>query len=183
LRAIERMRLPMELRTRRYEAAIPRPRIDLRRTLRASLRTGGEIIDMPKWRGRIEKSIRRSWRSLDISGSMSQYTRLFLHFLHVLTETRRRVSYVPVRHAADQRHPAMRHRDPDEAMASCSASVEDWSGGTRIGETLQGIQPAVVAAGAEPGRHRAADHRRAGTGRFASCWPSRWTGCIAPAGG
>ena len=68
---------------------------------------------------------------------MSQYTRLFLHFLHAVTDARKRVSHVPVRHAADQRHArAARSAIPDEALAACSAGVLDWSGGTRIATSL-----------------------------------------------
>ena len=67
---------------------------------------------------------------------MNEYTRLFLHFLHALGETRRRVD-VPVRHPSHQRHPrACARRDPDDALARCSGLTVDWSGGTRIGEAL-----------------------------------------------
>ena len=72
----------------------------------------------------------------DISGSMSQYTRIFLHFLHALTEKRRRVHTFVFGTRLTNLTRQMRHRDPDDALADCSAAVKDWSGGTRIGDTL-----------------------------------------------
>ena len=62
----------------------------MRRTLRGSLRTGGDIIDIHRL-GRIDKPA-PIVALLDISGSMSEYTRLFLHFLHAITDARKRVS-------------------------------------------------------------------------------------------
>jgi uncharacterized protein with von Willebrand factor type A (vWA) domain len=72
----------------------------------------------------------------DISGSMSQYTRIFLHFLHALTEKRRRVHTFVFGTRLTNLTRQMRHRDPDEALTEASAAVKDWSGGTRIGDTL-----------------------------------------------
>jgi uncharacterized protein len=135
LRAVERMRLPQaELLTRRH---LPDPRglrLDLRRTLRASLRTGGDIIDIRRL-GRIEKPA-PIVALLDISGSMSEYTRLFLHFLHAIGDARKRVSVFLFGTRLTNVTRALRQRDPDEALASCSASVEDWAGGTRISASL-----------------------------------------------
>ena len=67
---------------------------------------------------------------------MSQYTRIFLHFLHALTEKRRRVHTFVFGTRLTNLTRQMRHRDPDEALAGCSAAVQDWSGGTRIGDAL-----------------------------------------------
>src|SRR3984893_2868984 len=134
-RAIAEMRLPQaELRTRRYRPAARGLRLDMRRTLRASLRTGGEIIDIRKL-GRIEKPA-PIVALLDISGSMSEYTRLFLHFLHAITDGRKRVSVFLFGTRLTNVTRALRARDPDEALASCSSSVEDWAGGTRIATSL-----------------------------------------------
>jgi uncharacterized protein with von Willebrand factor type A (vWA) domain len=135
LRAVERMRLPQaELLTRRHRPDPHGLRIDLRRTLRASLRTGGEIIDIHRL-GRIEKPA-PIVALLDISGSMSEYTRLFLHFLHAVGDARKRVSVFLFGTRLTNVTRALRQRDPDEALASCSASVEDWAGGTRISASL-----------------------------------------------
>src|SRR3569833_1664293 len=129
-RTIEKMRLPQaELHTRRYQPDARGMRLDMRRTLRGSLRTGGDIIDIHKL-GRIDKpapivALR------DISGSMSEYTRLFLHFLHAIGDARKRVSVFLFGTRLTNVTRALRLRDPDEALACCSASVEDWAGGAR----------------------------------------------------
>ena len=134
-RAITRMKLPQaELETRRYRPDARGLRLDMRRTLRGSLRTGGEIVHIRKL-GRIEKPA-PIVALLDISGSMSEYTRLFLHFLHAITDARKRVSVFLFGTRLTNVTRALRARDPDEALASCSASVEDWAGGTRIATSL-----------------------------------------------
>ena len=134
-RAIERMRLPQtELETRRYRPDARGLKLDMRRTLRASLRTGGEIIDIRRL-GRIEKPA-PIVALLDISGSMSEYTRLFLHFLHAIMDARKRVSVFLFGTRLTNVTRALRQRDPDEALASCSKTVEDWAGGTRIATSL-----------------------------------------------
>jgi uncharacterized protein len=133
--AMNRLVLPLaEVRTRRFA---PHPRghlIDIRRTLRSSLKGGGDFIDLrfvgPKVKPPPIVAL------LDISGSMTQYSRIFLHFLHALTEKRRRVSTFLFGTRLTNVTRALRERDPDEALAACSGSVPDWSGGTRIGPSL-----------------------------------------------
>ncbi|HBR46333.1 MAG TPA: VWA domain-containing protein, partial [Afipia sp.] len=73
---------------------------------------------------------------LDISGSMTDYTRLFLQFLHAITDARKRVSVFLFGTRLTNVTRALRARDPDEALAACSSSVEDWAGGTRIATSL-----------------------------------------------
>jgi uncharacterized protein len=134
-RAIAHMKLPQaELRTRRYRPDPRGLRLDMRRTLRGSLRTGGDIIDLHRL-GRIEKPA-PIVALLDISGSMSEYTRLFLHFLHAVTDARKRVSVFLFGTRLTNVTRSLRARDPDEALASCSSAVEDWAGGTRIATSL-----------------------------------------------
>ncbi|MGH6677696.1 MAG: vWA domain-containing protein, partial [Bradyrhizobium sp.] len=70
-------------------------------------------------------------------GSMSQYTRLFLHFLHAITDERKRVTTFLFGTRLTNVSRAIRQRDPDEALAACSAHVVDWSGGTRIASSLR----------------------------------------------
>src|SRR6202046_5564110 len=133
--AMKRLVMPLsEVRTRRLA---PHPRghlIDIRRTLRASMKGGGDFIDLrfigPKLKPRPIVAL------LDISGSMSQYSRIFLHFLHALTEKRRRVSTFLFGTRLTNVTRALRERDPDDALAACSACVADWSGGTRIASSL-----------------------------------------------
>lgn len=133
--AIKRMVLGFDhVKTRRL---MPHPhghRVDLRRTLRSSLKAGGAVIDL-RYRGpriRMPPVV----ALLDISGSMSQYTRLFLHFLHAITDARKRVHTFLFGTRLTNVSRALRERDPDEALAACSASVLDWSGGTRIATSL-----------------------------------------------
>lgn len=134
-RAIANMRLPQaELRTRRTRPDKSGARLDLRRTLRASLRTGGDIVDLRRL-GLIDKPA-PIVALLDISGSMSEYTRLFLHFLHAVTDARKRVSVFLFGTRLTNVTRSLRARDPDEALAACTASVEDWAGGTRISASL-----------------------------------------------
>ena len=133
--AIAKMSLPQaELRTRRTQPDHRGHRLDLRRTLRGSLRTGGEIINIRRL-GLIDKPA-PIVALLDISGSMSEYTRLFLHFLHAITDARKRVSAFLFGTRLTNVTRALRQRDPDEALAACSSAVEDWAGGTRIATSL-----------------------------------------------
>jgi len=133
--AIAKLALPHDLvRTRRFKADPRGRRVDQRAMMRSALRTGGDLI-LPKFRS--PREIHPPLVVLaDISGSMSQYSRIFLHFLHALTEKRRRVHTFVFGTRLTNITRQMRHRDPDEALADCSKAVKDWSGGTRIGDTL-----------------------------------------------
>jgi len=134
--AIARFALPLDLiRTRRTAARRRGHLIDIRRTLRASMKAGGAVIDL-KYFGPREKEP-PIVALLDISGSMSQYTRLFLHFLHSITDARKRVTTFLFGTRLTNVTRAIRERDPDEALAACSAHVVDWSGGTRIASSLR----------------------------------------------
>lgn len=134
--AIARLALPLDLlRTRRLAPSRRGHMIDIRRTLRASMKAGGALIDL-KYLGPREKEP-PIVALLDISGSMSQYTRLFLHFLHAVTDARKRVTTFLFGTRLTNVTRAIRQRDPDEALAACSAHVVDWSGGTRIAASLR----------------------------------------------
>jgi uncharacterized protein with von Willebrand factor type A (vWA) domain len=133
--AMKRLVMPLaEVRTRRLAPHARGHLIDIRRTLRASLKGGGDFIDLkfigPKTKPPPLVAL------LDISGSMSQYSRIFLHFLHALTDARKRVHTFLFGTRLTNVTRALRERDPDDALASCSASVPDWSGGTRIASSL-----------------------------------------------
>jgi uncharacterized protein with von Willebrand factor type A (vWA) domain len=133
--AIKTLVLPFdERRTRRLAPHGHGHIIDIRRTLRASMKGGGSFIDL-KYLGPRRKAP-PIVALLDISGSMSQYTRIFLHFLHALTEARKRVFVFLYGTRLTNVTRALKERDPDEALAACSASVLDWSGGTRIATSL-----------------------------------------------
>lgn len=120
------------LPTRRLVAAA-RGRIDPRRTLRAALRTGGDMI-LPLARRRA--TIRPPVVALcDISGSMNAYSRIVLHFLHALGERRRVETFLFGTRLTNVSR-ALRLKDPDAALAACAEAVPDWSGGTRIATAL-----------------------------------------------
>src|SRR5690348_2063783 len=134
--AMKRLVLPLaEIRTRRLAPHRHGHLIDIRRTLRASMKGGGDFIDLrfigPKTKPPPLVAL------LDISGSMSQYSRIFLHFLHALTDARKRVSTFLFGTRLTNVTRALRERDPDDALAACSAAVPDWSGGTRIASSLR----------------------------------------------
>lgn len=135
-RALGQLVLPFDhVATRRFRPSSRPGRIDSRATMRAAFRTGGDLI-LPRFRK--PKLVQPPLVVLaDISGSMSQYTRIFLHFLHVLTEKRRRVHTFLFGTRLSNVTRQMRNRDPDEAIEQCSDFVRDWSGGTRIAETLR----------------------------------------------
>jgi uncharacterized protein len=124
----------IEVPTRRFMASSRGKRIDMRRTLRKSLRSGGQPISLARKE--------RKWREpplvvlADISGSCSNYSRMFLHFLHTLTNDRSRVSVFLFGTRLTNITRELRKRDVDDAMAKVSGAVKDWSGGTRIGTTL-----------------------------------------------
>ena len=133
--AIARLTLPLdEVRTRRLAPNRHGHIIDVRRTLRASMKAGGALIDLKYLGPRVKEP--PIVALLDISGSMSEYTRLFLHFLHAVTDARKRVTTFLFGTRLTNVTRAIRQRDPDEALAACSANVADWSGGTRIATSL-----------------------------------------------
>ncbi|QCN94265.1 VWA domain-containing protein [Azospirillum argentinense] len=134
-RMLASIALPVaEVTTRRHRPDPRGPRVDPRATLRRMLRSGGDLADLA----------RRSRRTrppplvvlCDISGSMTRYSRMLLHFMHALSNDRDRVhSFVfGTRLTNITRH--LRHKDVDVALDAVSAAVADWSGGTRIGTAL-----------------------------------------------
>ena len=134
--AIKRLVLSLdEVKTRRLAPHRHGHLVDIRRTLRSSLKAGGAVIDL-KYLGARTKAPPLV-ALLDISGSMSQYTRLFLHFLHAVTDARKRVHTFLFGTRLTNVTRALKRKDPDEALAAVSASVPDWSGGTRIATSLK----------------------------------------------
>jgi uncharacterized protein len=124
-----------EVKTRRFRPAHDGHRIDMRRTLKGSLRAGGHIIDLE----RRERQTREPPLVVlcDISGSCSNYSRMFLHFLHALSNDRERVTVFLFGTRLTNITRELKRRDVDEAMQKVSAAVKDWSGGTRIGAALR----------------------------------------------
>jgi uncharacterized protein with von Willebrand factor type A (vWA) domain len=133
--AIKRLMLPLdEVKSRRLVPDRHGHIVDMRRTLRASLKGGGAFIDL-KYLGPKTK-IPPLVALLDISGSMTDYTRVFLHFLHAVTDARKRVHSFLFGTRLTNVTRSLKAKDPDEALAACSAQVLDWSGGTRIATSL-----------------------------------------------
>lgn len=133
---IRKLTLPLDLkRTRRRRPDPSGPHLDLRATIRASMRTGGEILDIAATR----KVTRPPPLVVlcDISGSMNRYAQILLHFLHAVANDRDRVSTFLFGTRLSNITRQLRHRDPEMAFQMVSHAVPDWSGGTRIGEALE----------------------------------------------
>ncbi|MDO1585625.1 vWA domain-containing protein [Rhizobium oryzicola] len=134
-RELSRMAMPFDkVATRRFQPSNRPPKIDPRASLRQAMKIGGDLM-LPRFRKR--RHVEPPLVVLaDISGSMSQYTRIFLHFSHAMMERRRKMHVFLFGTRLSNVTRALRRRDPDEALAACTATVKDWSGGTRIGQTL-----------------------------------------------
>jgi hypothetical protein len=142
-RLMARFRLrPPKRKTRRTRPGDSRRYPDLRRTIRHGLRTQGEMIEQC-WR---ERRVRRRKLVLilDVSGSMTEYSRALLQFAHSAA----RVSAGPAGRLFGRVEvfcfgthltritEAIQRRDPDQALAEASRAVVDWEGGTKIGASL-----------------------------------------------
>jgi len=133
---IRQLRLPLPLiRTRRHAPHLRGRRVHLRATLRESLREGGDVI--PLVRSKPVQIHPPLVVLCDISGSMNPYARMFLHFLHALTNDRDRVHTFVFGTRLTNVTRQLRHRDVDVAMARVADAIKDWSGGTRIGASLR----------------------------------------------
>lgn len=138
-RMLAKLKLPIKpLPSRRTQVSPHGARVDARRTLRAAMRQGGDIQKL------VLKTPRTRWPNLvalcDISGSMSQYSRAVLHFLHAVAN-QKGAGWSKVyaftfgtRLTNITRHLAT--RDVDAALAAAGAEAQDWEGGTRIGACL-----------------------------------------------
>jgi len=134
-RVIQTMRLPiMAVPTRRFYSHAHGERVDMRKTLRRSLRGGGAVIDI------VRKKRKKRHPPLvilaDISGSMDRYSRMLVHFMHAITNDRDRVFSFVFGTRLTNVTRQLRYRDVDIALAKVGELVEDWSGGTRIGHCL-----------------------------------------------
>lgn len=125
---------PGRRRTRRW---IPGrgARIDLRRALARSLRTSGELVHLPRRQRKVKP--RPMVLLCDVSGSMERYSRTLLHFAHTLTRKERRVEAFLFATRLTRITMALRTPGADAAIAAAARSVQDWSGGTRIGAALR----------------------------------------------
>jgi uncharacterized protein len=134
--AISRMHLSIDqIPMRRFERSHRINRVDMRATLRAAMRTGGGLIPLQYRRRR--KRTPPLVILCDISGSMGRYTRMLLHFMHAITNDRDRVHTFLFGTRLTNVTRQLRNKDVDVALEGCNEMVEDWSGGTRIGESLK----------------------------------------------
>ncbi|CAI2931815.1 carbon monoxide dehydrogenase E protein [Aminobacter niigataensis] len=129
----ERLIVPTR-RSRRYAPARAGT-LDFRRTLRASLRTGGEPFKR-SWRTRREHP-RRIVFLLDVSGSMAAYAKALLLFAHVGVRTQQHWETFCFATRLTHFTRALAHVKPDEALTRAAEEVVDWDGGTRIGNSLK----------------------------------------------
>jgi uncharacterized protein len=120
---------------RRTKPSAAGHRLDPRATLRAMLRSGGDLAQLRFRTRRTETP--PLVVLLDISGSMERYARMFLHFVHLLANDRARVNVFLFGTRLTNVTRALRRRDIDLALAQVAAQVEDWSGGTRLGHCLR----------------------------------------------
>ena len=122
-------------RTRRYERGFHGQRIDMRRTLRASLRTGGDPIRLARRRRRIVR--RRLVMLCDISGSMEPYARAYLQFLTCAAGSGPHAEAFVFATRLTRVTRALASRRPERAIQRAAATAPDWSSGTRIGDALK----------------------------------------------
>jgi hypothetical protein len=110
-------------------------RPDLPATLRSALRTGGEPIHR-HWQEPGER-LRRLVLLVDVSGSMEPYARALLRFVHAAVSGRQKVEAFAIGTRLTRVTRELNSRDPDKALAQAGSRVADWSGGTRLGESLR----------------------------------------------
>lgn len=126
---------PALRRTRRTTHTRQRGRVDLRRVMRESLRYGGEAIKLSYRRPRMRR--RPLVVLCDISGSMDRYSRMLLQFVHTLADGVGNVESFVFGTRLTRVTRLLRSKDVDDAVALVSKQVLDWSGGTRIGNTIR----------------------------------------------
>jgi len=132
---LQKLKLPVpDVRSRRFQASKQQARIDMRKTLQQSLRNSATIpLQFKRNRVRPPAIV----VLCDISGSMAQYSRMFLHFMHAISNHRDRVHSFVFGTRLTNISRYLRNKDVDIALEATSRAVEDWSGGTRIGLCLE----------------------------------------------
>jgi uncharacterized protein with von Willebrand factor type A (vWA) domain len=110
-------------------------RVDIRRALADSVRSGGDVVTLPTRKRRVRP--RPLVLLCDISGSMERYSRMLLHFAHALTSRHQRVEAFLFSTQLTRVTRQLNNRRADDALAAMSSAVPDWSGGTRIGGALK----------------------------------------------
>ena len=133
---IRQMHWPIPPKAVRRRSPLEKGRhLHLRATIRRSLRHHGELLDL-RFQGP-KKKPRPIVVLCDISGSMEPYARMLLHFMHAVTDGLDRVESFVFGTRLTRITRYLRRRDVDDAVAATSEVVNDWAGGTRIGEALK----------------------------------------------
>jgi uncharacterized protein with von Willebrand factor type A (vWA) domain len=140
-----RHRSPRVRTRRRVPVRRSRGPLDLRRTVRETLRSGGETVRLRRL-GRSERN-RRLVMLVDVSGSMEPYAREFLHFVHSAIAARPGVEAFALGTRLTRLTRELSWKDPDAAMARATAAIPDISGGTRLGEGLGAFNDRFGVAG------------------------------------
>lgn len=110
-------------------------RVDWRRSLRRNVRHGGVLVELDHMR---PKTVRRPVVAIcDVSGSMDRYTRPILHFIHTMASGFGRTESFVFGTRLTRVTRLLEGRDADRALLRVAGEVKDWSGGTRIGESLR----------------------------------------------
>ncbi|HEV7525944.1 MAG TPA: VWA domain-containing protein [Acidimicrobiia bacterium] len=120
---------------RRKQSRVHRGTPDLRRTVRRSLRAGGEPVERAFLT--TGERTRRLVLLLDVSGSMEPYARAFVRFLHAAVISRSRVEAFALGTRLTRVTRELASRDPDAAVLAAARRVVDWSGGTRLGDGVR----------------------------------------------
>lgn len=131
----EKVFTPPPRRTRQRVAAPEGAFPDPRRTLRRSLRWGGEPLELAFRRRKVKR--RPLVVLADVSGSMEPYARMLLQFLYALSSSTDRLEAFVFGTRLTRITRELAHRDMDRALKEATAAVVDWGGGTRIGESLR----------------------------------------------
>lgn len=153
-------------RSRRLMASKGRGQLDMRRVLREAVRRDGEVVSLPVLERR--KRRRRILLLIDVSGSMKDHTDASLRFAHALAQSTDRLEAFTLGTRLTRVTRALRRRNRDRALATASALVADWDGGTRLGDALQvflsiprfagfarGAMVVILSDGLERGDHGA----------------------------
>ncbi len=123
-----------ERRSRRWQSGGGRA-IDLRRVFRRNLKCGGELVDLPRRRRSVR--VRPLVVLCDVSGSMERYSRMLLHFVHALAAGRGRVEAFLFATRLTRITHQLRQDRVDAAVSAVGDAVQDWGGGTRIGDAIR----------------------------------------------
>lgn len=134
-RVMQLMKLQIGQReSRRLQADRKGRRLDMRRLIRRNMRYGGELIELTFRTAKMKK--RPLVLICDISGSMERYTRLLLQFVHTLENSLDHVEAFVFGTRLTRITRLLRRKDIDDALDDVAKVVQDWGGGTRIGESL-----------------------------------------------